>query len=294
MLANSFPAIFVSGLVKDKVKSFLKSSHYPLGSSGYAYKNFQNLRYAESNDDILLNSNYWDVDFHGFRFPYTKPGFWGMRALDENHYSFESSIGANNIDFIYGSVFPYNIVIANNGFYKTTDILEIAPVYHDDYYFLNAIYTDNNPNASQLYNRTLIYSKYLENFWDYAVKPYHGLMVYLGHPQYVGFNDTTVLSLTNLIKKVKHENVWITTMNDVADFRRNLSELQFNFETGNDELEIEISSPENIFVEDVTINFLNKIKSASAKKGKTRIVGGNEKPKLIFDAFNGQKVTVHY
>ena len=97
---NIKPTIFVNGLLNDTVSSFLKSTHFELESSGYAYRNYKYLKYPQSIDDILRNENTWDIDFHGFRFPYTQPGYWGLLVLDKFNYTFESSIGVNNIDFI--------------------------------------------------------------------------------------------------------------------------------------------------------------------------------------------------
>ncbi len=288
------PTIFVNGLVNDTIRSFLKKTNYPLESSGYAYKNFKGLKYPQSLDDILRNENKWDIEFNGFRFPFTKPGYWGLLTLDKYNYAFESSIGVNNLDFIYGSVFPYNIVIANDGFYKSTDILEIAPTYHDDYYYLKVIKEDGKLNPDRLKKNVMIYTKYLENFWDRAVKPYNGLMVYLGHPQYVGYSDTTLTSLVNLIKIVKQDNTWITTINDVATFRKNLGRLQFYIEKDDEKQMIEVVAPDAIKVNDVCLNFTGKVKSASAKEGKVKIIENDKGFQLIFDAFDGQSLTILY
>lgn len=291
---NIKPTIFVNGMVNDTIISFLKKTKYQLESSGYSYSNYKGMKYPQSLDDILRNENKWDIDFQGFRFPYTKPGYWGLLTLDKNNYSFESSIGANNLDFIHGSVFPYNIVIANDGFYKSTDILEIAPTYHDDYYFLKAIKEGEELNPDRLRRDVMIYTKYLENFWDRAVKPYNGLMVYLGHPQFVGYSDTTLTSLVNLIKKVKQDNTWITTMNDVADFRKKLGHLHFYIENDNSRQLIEVVAPDEVTVHDVCLNFTGKVKSAAAKVGSVNILENPNGFQLVFDAMDGQSLTIEY
>lgn len=288
------PTLFVNGLLNDTVSSFLKSSHFDLESSGYAYKNFKYLKYPQAIEDILRNENKWDIDFHGFRFPYTQPGYWGLLVLDKLNYTFESSIGVNNIDFIHGSAFPYNIVISNDGFYKSTDIMEVAPIYHDDYYFLKIIGEEKELNHALLKKDVMIYSKYLETFWDKAIKPYKGLMVYLGHPQYVGYNDTTLTSLKTLIDKVKQDNTWVTTINDVANFRKNLSQLQFYIEANKGKLSIEIIAPETVKLENVCLNFTGKVKNAISKAGDIKILKNSEGYQLIFTAFNGQTITVEY
>ena len=172
--------------------------------------------------------------------------------------------------------------------------MEIAPTYHDDYYFLKIISEEKELNQELLKKDVMIYSKYLENFWNRAIKPYNGLMVYLGHPQYVGYSDTTLTSLETLIGKVKQDNTWITTINDVANFRKNISQLQFFVETKNRSQTIEIKAPETVKVNDVCLNFTGKVKNATAIEGNVNIVENTDGFQLVFDAFNGQTLTVQY
>jgi len=288
------PTIFVNGLVSEEIKSLLIKEDYPLASSGYSYINHTDFKYPQALEDILLNENFWDTDFRGFRFPFTKPGYWSLLALDEHDYTFESSIGADNLDFFHGSIIPYNLVITEEGFYRSTDILEIAPTYHDDYYFLNQIKDGQNPDSNQLDKSITVYSKYLGNFWDHAVKPYKGLMVYLGHPKFVGYSDSTLTSLIKLIKVVKKDNAWLTTLNEVADFRKGLNMLQFRVDAEKMEQHIDIIAPANVTVNDVCLNFTSNIRDASAKKGKVKVIKNSQGSQLVFDAFNGQSLTVYF
>jgi hypothetical protein len=288
------PTIFVNGLVDDNIKSMLIKSEYPLASSGFGYINHIELNYPQAAEDILLNENYWGMNFNGFRFPFTHPGYWSLLALDEHNYDFESSIGADNLDFFHGSIIPYNLVITNEGFYKSTDILEIAPTYHDDYYFLDVIKENNTPDSNRLGENIRVYTQYLDNFWNHAVKPYHGLMVYLGHPKYVGYSDSTLTSLEKLISEVQKDNTWITTLNEVVDFRKNLGMLQFYVSEMNDGQQIEIKAPADVKVKDACLNFTGQIKKASAKSGSVNIINNPKGSQLVFDAFNGQLITVKF
>lgn len=291
---NIQPTIFVNGLVSAEMKAFLKKKSFPLASNGFSYSYFDDLKYPQAVDDILRNENYWEMDFQGFRFPFTNPGFWGLLALDEHKYNFESSIGVNNLDFFHGSAVPYNIVIADNGYYKSTDILEIAPTYHDDYYFLKIIKDEHNPDTIQLGKKVMVYRKYLQNFWDYAVKPYRGCMVYLGHPQFVGYSDTTMTALQNIIQEVKHDNTWITTMADVAAFRKDLSSLQIYVEDDRKKQQVHIFTPDDLLMVNVCLNFAGTVKDAMVKKGEVKIVKKSGRTQLIFDAMNGQSLTIFY
>jgi hypothetical protein len=282
------PTIFVNGLDNIDLKNFLKKKGIPLASNGFSYNNYEDMKYPQAVDDILRNENYWDMNFQGFRFPFTNSGYWGLQALSEHGYNFESSIGANNLDFFYGSVVPYNLVISDDGFYKSTDMLEIAPTYHDDYYFLKIIQEDNSPDSIQLGKNVMGYRKYLENYWNYAVKPYKGLMVFLGHPQFVGYNDTTLSALKNIIKEVKKDPTWITTLSEVTEFRSNLVNFQFYVEENTRNQEVYIDGPDNLILKDVCLNFKGKIDKVSAKKGQVKLIESENETRIIFDAFKGQ------
>jgi hypothetical protein len=288
------PTVFVNGLIGEEIKSMLLAGEYPLSSSGYGFINHKVLSYPQATEDILLNENLWNRNFTGFRFPFTIPGYWSLLALDEHDYLFDSSIGADNLDFFHGSIVPYNLVITNEGFYRSTDILEIAPTYHDDYYFLDMIKEGHTPDSNQLGESISIYSKYLGNFWNYAVKPYNGLMVYLGHPKFVGFNDSTLTSLEKLINEVQKDNTWLSTLNEVADFRQNLGRLQFYIEVDKNEQHIDVVAPENIIVKDVCLNFRGNVKDASVRKGKVRIINKLQDSQVLFEAFNGQSLTIRF
>nr|MBC8342401.1 hypothetical protein [Bacteroidota bacterium] len=121
---NITPTYFVNGKIKDEAIDFLKKCE--LQSNGFARINYRNVLYPESKTDMYENEVFWDKQFKGFRFPYTRSGFWGLLALDELGYSYESSIGADNIEQYLGCVFPYHIPISNNNYYKTTSILDLS------------------------------------------------------------------------------------------------------------------------------------------------------------------------
>lgn len=288
------PILFVSGLVDLKIKSFIEKKGITLASNGFSYSSFNDLKYPQAVDDILRNEDYWGVDFHGFRFPYTRPGYWGLLALDEHDYTFESSISANNIDFFHGSVVPYNIVMANDGFYKSTDIIEIAPTYHDDYYFLNKIREGAEPDSLQLIKDVTIYGKYLESYWQHAVKPYNGLMVFLGHPLYAGYSSLTLKPLQELVRTVKAEKTWITSMQEVARFREAICNMQFIVDTHRDKQQISVKAPAGISLSEVCLNVTGKVRKATANKGEVKVLDNPTGAQLIFNAFDGQVITVQY
>lgn len=287
------PTVFVNAMADEEIKTFLKSRECNLQSSGYAYLNYKSMEYPRSLSDVLLNESHWDIDFKGFRFPYTNVSFWGLMALKERGYLFESSIGANNLDFIHGSVHPYNIVISHHRFFISTDILEIAPSYHDDYYFLKDVHEENGPDPFIQDKQILVYSKYLKNYWNHAVKPYHGLMVFLGHPLYTGYNEETMVPLLRLVDIVKKDDAWITTIEEVAEFKKNMAELCFYVEKDNGAQYIRVVAENNAKAHRVCLNVAGNIEDASAISGEVIISEKADSTLLIFDAFNGQMISIY-
>jgi len=289
---NIKPTFFVNGQVNDKINDFLQSQNVNIASTGYGYLNFNEINFAASINDILRNEAKWQQKFSGFRFPYTNPGFAGLMAMDIKAYKYESSISANNFEFIHGSVFPYNLVISKDDFYKSTNILEIAPTYHDDYFFLYKIAENEYKTPENLQKDVLLYSRYLQDYWQYSVKPYNGLMVYLGHPGLSGYNETTFSALTTLIDTIKNDNAWITTLEDVADFRNKFEKINVLFEQNKDSYTIKIKAPKGISIEKFTINLKEKPDKVKAMKGEVLVKGNNVGYSIIFDAFDGQFVTI--
>ncbi|MEA3496494.1 MAG: hypothetical protein U9R42_10705 [Bacteroidota bacterium] len=285
---------FVNNDTNSEIKKLLLSNKCKLQSNGFGKINYQNNLYPKSKNDILKNENAWGIKFSGFRFPYTRQGFWGLLALDELNYKYESSIGADNIEFFNGSVFPYNIPISNNQYYKITKILELSPTYHDDYYFYKSILESENYLPQEQKKDAQLFEKYLLNYWEYAVKPYNGLMIFLGHPAYVAYNDTTIQALKSLITKVKEDNTWITSLDEVADYWNKLYSMTFEIKESKNGIKIYVSATENVKIEKLTLNLFEKPKKISLKSGKHKLLQKDSGYKLLFDAFDGQMISLHY
>lgn len=271
------------------IKHFLEKSRATLQSNGYSFANFRSLDYSQAVTDVLSNEQLWNNEFSGFRFPYTMPSFWGFQTIDVNQYHFESSIGANNLEFIHGSVVPHNLAFSGNGFYTASDMLEIAPTYHDDYFFLKNFKKEMN-NPLQQQKMVDLYADYLENYWEKAVKPYNGVMVYQGHPAYVAFNDTTIVALEKLIDIVKSGDTWIASIDEIADFRGNLSKLKFYVDESRRKTTIKIKGPEGVMVSNVSLKLNKKAESAESRSGK--VILNKENSAVTFDAFDGQIITI--
>jgi hypothetical protein len=286
------PVIFTNGLLDQKVKTYLKDKKAILQSSGYGYQRYGLLNYPEALNDMVKNENHWERQFSGFRFPYTTPSYWGLMVLEKKGVQYESSIGANNLSFFHGAVVPYNLVISNDHFFTTTDIMEIAPVYHDDYHFYQDFLGENEPRPKDVEKAVELYEDYLLNFWETGVQPYHGALVYLGHPAYIGKSDTTLTPLKSLITRVKQENTWLTTLDEIARFRQDLSQFSFFVEEDDDGYMIRIHAPEDIKIENLSLRIPFELKDASAKWGSVQVKKVDQSSYVIFTGEAGQEVRV--
>jgi hypothetical protein len=285
------PTFFVNEQPDSNIRNFLQN--YAIQSNGFSKINHQVAQYYEISKNIITNEKFWNREFAGFRFPFTKSSYNGFECLSGRKYRFDSSIGLDNLEYFYGNAFPYNICISNNGLYKYLDMLEISPVLYDDYFFFEKVMNRNYTEAN-LIKDSKLYQKYLLNTWEYAVKPYNGLMVYLGHPVYVGHSDSTMVPLTQLIKKVKAEDTWITTIEDVADYWEKLGDTRFMIDENEDLTTISVKTSDTSTIKNISIVSVKEVASVEALKGKAEIVKKNNKTYIVFDALNDQQITIHH
>ncbi len=285
---------FVSGKQNDSLKKLLHSEKVKLASTGYDYIDFIQADYAYAVNDILRNQSVWQTSFTGFRFPYTSPSFTGLMALHTHGYHYDSSISANNLEFLQGCVVPYNIVFSKENYYTTTRMLELAPTYHDDYFFLQELTRDGYQNPGGLQKNIQLFNQYLLDYWQFAVKPYNGLMIYLGHPGLTAYNDETLKVLNNIVDTCRKDNTWISDLDEIYRFRNFFNQVQIYLNQNKTTKTIDIKTPAGISYSGFSVQLPRKPKSFSAKKGKIKHLEQGKKHYLIFDAFDGQVIKWKY
>lgn len=286
------PEIFVSARVNSGVKKYLNNQELSLNSRGYQFLNYRSLNYARAVRDILENEEYWQTSFYGFRFPYTMTSVWGFQALDEKGYQYESSIGVNNLEFIHGSVVPHNLVFSGNGYYKTSDMMEVGPVYHDDYFFYHLLEDLDNLSDVILYEKALIYDKYLNNYRKFVARKYHGVFVYQGHPSYVGFNDTTLIPLKNLIDSVQSDKSWIAEISEIAEFRKLLLDLNTTYIVKNGKHYLTTHLEDQQQIEDLCVRLDFEPLRVELAQGEAETYSDSTGFYIIFDAIDQQQLTI--
>jgi hypothetical protein len=286
------PTIFVDGGMETDMQKHLTDKSITLQSNGFKRASYNAPDYPSMMRDILLNQNYWKKDFKGFRFPFTRTSFWGMMSLNDAGYHFDSSIGVNNLDAYYGSVFPYNIPVSHDMYYKTLNLLEISPALNDDYHFYKNLVEMSGENDEQL-NDAHLFEKYLNNYWEYGVKPYNGMMIFIGHPLYTGYSDTTMIPLENLVKKIKSENTWITTTEEISNYWIQLGKFQLNInEEESNRVTIRFNGPKDALLSGFTLKLNAKPAKIKINKGSYELVEKHQQVYLVVDAFAGQEVSL--
>ena len=290
---NIKPTFFINGLVDKNIQKYLKDKNADLASSGYSYSHYGEFDFADASHDILMNESVWQQKFKGFRFPFTTPTSKGLLALHKNEYNFDSSISANQIDFIHGSVIPYNLVISGNDYYQTTSMLEIAPTYHDDYFFIGKLKTNEYKNPQQYHSDLLRYRQYLQDYWQFAVKPNKGLMLVLAHPDLTGYDKTSFTALQSIIDTVKKQQVWLTNLTDVNNYYHNKYDIKVYVKQTKKSIKLLVRTPGNESIQNYTVVLNEKPKNVKAKINTAEIKQIKNKFYIIFDAVNGQEVNIN-
>jgi len=225
---HKLPTVFfVTPNIDKEIQDLLKKQTYiSIEGHSFSHPDFRKLDFFQTEREFLSNRNYWQKKFKGFRFPYVSNSFWGMYALNEWDFLYDTSIAANHFEFIRGSVVPYNIPVFKDDFFLTLNVLEISQIFRSDWYYYQKVLEDKPYDKETQQHDAKRFKKYLFDYYEKVVKPNNGVMVYLGHPRYSGISDITMQPLEDLLAYLKTQNVWIASLNEVAERWKKLEKLQ--------------------------------------------------------------------
>ncbi len=289
---NDLPTIFfVTPHIRKDVQVLLqKEKLISLQGHSFNHPDFRKLNYGQTLNEFLLNRHYWQKRFTGFRFPYVSNSFWGMYVLDQLGFTYETSIAANHLEYIRGSVVPYNIPIFKDDFYVSLDLLELSQIYRSDWYFYQKVLDKKIDYNTALQKKDANrFRTYLFDYYNKVVKPNKGVMVFLGHPMYSGISKTTLQPLQEFIDYLKTQNVWIASENTVAERWNKLQDLQVSVNEQGKRVRIEIDSPS--VIEGLSIKLPQKPEKVDTAVP-YRIVKREKNYYLIFDAGGGNQKNV--
>jgi len=241
---ENIPTVFfVTASVNPLIRKRLMSNpKIRLQNHSFSHPDFRKLNYYAAYTQIIENELEWNIDFDGFRFPFVSNSFWGLYWLDKSEYLYDSSIAAVDEGFIRGAAVPYHLPIRKDRMFLTLRTLEISQIYRSDWYFFGKIPAVLQ-SAELQRSQAQRFGRYLINYYENFVRPSAGVMVYLGHPMYSGFNEITMQPLEHLIRHLRSRNVWFTTPGEIARRWNLLKDLSVRITEFSDKILIRANSP---------------------------------------------------
>jgi hypothetical protein len=291
---NVSPTLFVNESLDPAIVALINAAPHQLQSNGWKKTNMRDLSYSETVLQLEMNEQSWNRNFTGFRFPYTLNSVWGMDFLQYKGYSYESSIGIDHTQTFTGSLFPYHLPVSQGEYYQVLDLLEVGPVARDDYFYFRMIQESAEVDLVKIDEKSLLFDEYLKNFWKDITLPKGGMMVYLGHPLFSGYNESTARPLANMIDSVRKDGAWVTTMEDIAARWKMLDNIQLHVisgKKGKKEYAVEISMPERAKIEALSIRISAKPGNVKAAEGNVSVKQHKDHWLIIAEGFKGQRIT---
>jgi len=282
---------FVTNTILPQQLDNLKNSNYinmALHSASRA--DFRTLSYSQTLQEIQLNQ-VEIPEAKGFRFPFTNNSYNGLLALDEQNLQYDSSIAMNHLEFYRGSIFPYNIPVFSDGYFKSLDVLEISQIFHDDSYFYDKISKNNYSVENQLVDSKR-FSAYLTSLWSRAIKPNNGMMIISAQPMFAGYSEITIEPLQKMLDLAKEDNSWICSIDELAEHWNKLLDLKIEINEEGNELVIKFETEKTI--DELSLKLAKKPREIIFK-GKYIIKQIDDEIFLILEEVNNlEQVIVRY
>jgi hypothetical protein len=287
--------MFVTNNIDTAIKTWLeKQDHITLESNSQTRPDFRTLNYQQTVLELLENKSYYNKQFKGFRFPFTNNSFWGMKALDELGFVYDSSIAVNHLEFYRGSLFPYNIPIFKDGYYQSLDLLEISQNFHDDWYYFKGVLTNDVYDETNEKQDAAKYDAYLQTMWKRAIQPENGLMVFQGHPMYSGLSKTTMQPLENIVQTAKNDDAWITSIGEVASYWNQRKGLDIIVSELGNEVTMNFRITDNSTIEDLSFKLTRRPQKVIYGQ-KTQILENEAGIFIVLESVkNGDDITLKF
>lgn len=262
-----------------------------LASNGISEENYRDMNYASTLTAIISNENDAGISFSGFRFPFNRQSYWGLIALEDRGYHYDSSIPVDQVDEIRGAAFPYHLPVSSKGYFSTLDLIELSPMVYDDHHFFGDFNMKENPLL--LHKRSLLFEKYLQRYRSEVAEPYGGIMVCIASPNYTFRNDTSSFPLNSLINTLKSDGMtWITTLDAIAARWKALEQFNFRIADGETTTSILMEAPDGLVIEDLSFELSVKPASVSSSNSKARLLEKNGRIFLVCRGEQGQRIDI--
>ncbi len=288
-----------AGFVIDSVSSpeiisILNENKYAELISGLSSKNdFTGSTFSENSRAFIEIEQSTGLNFKGVRFPYRSSNFWGLMYASGNGYVYDASIGIDHLSGYAGSVFPYNIVLARDSFYKATDMLELCQIIANDFDYFQLPDSVNDYTELMQREDAALFSKYLLDFYEYVSKRNDGLIVFTGNPDYTAFSELTMKPLKDLIDELRKNNSWLATPLSIVEYRNKLKTLKISSKGADKIVTLNVECPDGIVIEGLSIKLDSRpVDVSTSGKSEIKEVGG--KYFLITDVKNSDEMTIKF
>lgn len=280
-----------SSLTKDQLNLLESNKNIVIQSELYSKRDYSEAGYSEIAGEILMNEQKFGKIFTGLRFPFYSSNFWGLLYADDKGYIYDSSIGVDHLTSYTGSVIPYNIPVSKDTYYKSLKLIEICPLKNDDVFYFQR--SENKEEYTDELQRSdaQLFEKYLLDFYDYAVVKNNGVMVYVGNPQYTAFSEITMQPLKKICDTLKTKNCWMTTLEDVAAFRKKIKDLTVGYSESGNKVILKIHLPGTAEISGLSFKLKSKPSGITAN-GKYDLKETNGTYYLIADVKNGDELVL--
>jgi hypothetical protein len=102
-----------------------------------------------------------------------------------------------------------------------------------------------------------------------------------------------MIPLENLVKKIKSENTWITTTEEISNYWIQLGKFQLNInEEESNRVTIRFNGPKDALLSGFTLKLNAKPAKIKINKGSYELVEKHQQVYLVVDAFAGQEVSL--
>ncbi|MBK6506268.1 MAG: hypothetical protein IPG02_11510 [Ignavibacteria bacterium] len=288
-----------AGFVIDSVStpeiiSILNENKYAELISGLSSKtDFTGSTFSENSRAFIEIEQSTGLNFKGVRFPYRSSNFWGLMYASGNGYVYDASIGIDHLSGYAGSVFPYNIVLARDSFYKATDMLELCQIIANDFDYFQLPDSVNDYTELMQREDAALFSKYLLDFYEYVSKRNDGLIVFTGNPDYTAFSELTMKPLKDLIDELRKNNSWLATPLSIVEYRNKLKTLKISSKGADKIVTLNVECPDGIVIEGLSIKLDSRpVDVSTSGKSEIKEVGG--KYFLITDVKNSDEMTIKF
>ncbi|MBL8028553.1 MAG: hypothetical protein JNL74_19165 [Fibrobacteres bacterium] len=292
---------FVNPNLDSNVQNAIRLDKPLIASNGFDQINMNDKGFHSSQMNLLMNAQYWNCRFYGYRFPLGIAGFPGLLGLYKEKYLYDISISLDQISEIKGSAVPYNIPITNSGFeaiphptsfYCSSDIIEISPILKDDYtFFARLINTDTYP-SEEMEKDSRLYQSHLMNTLHQVIKPAAGVVNYFGHLAATGHNDVTLRPLSVLLNTAKRDSAWITPPDSIALWRSRLLKTEFFTSVNSNSIKINVKTDNSTQLSSVALSVDKSFKKFKSNGIDVKFIQREKEYFAVFDAANGTEIVL--